>query len=139
MVSDETGSEAAASRGLSEEDLLFAKKIVKLDRTICVIALAACVGAAIFVFMNVPADTRVPYDGKYDRSGAGIPMQIALLLAPAFLLKLWWSTKKKDAHRMSKKGSIGSIVLGSFLVAVCVLGQSLFVKSILTVGGYFTG
>lgn len=30
---------------------------------------------AIFVLMNVPWDTRMPYDGRYNRSGSGIPTQ----------------------------------------------------------------
>ncbi|MFL4474225.1 hypothetical protein ACIPVK_09520 [Paeniglutamicibacter sp. MACA_103] len=135
-----TGEEGKnISQDPTERDLLLGKQAINIYRITLMIALLACVGAAIFVFMNVPSETRMPYDGKYDRSGAGIPMQIALLLAPAFLLKLWWPSGKPDMHRMGRKSRIGVHVVGPLWAVVCLTLQWFFVKSILTLGGYFAG
>ncbi|MFL4474223.1 hypothetical protein ACIPVK_09505 [Paeniglutamicibacter sp. MACA_103] len=124
---------------LTEEDLLLGRRVVKYTSLLCVISLIACLAAAVFVFLNVPADTRMPYDGKYDRSGAGIPMQIVLLLAPAFIIKLWWPSRKPDAHHMNRASRIVISTLKSIFVALCLIFQWIFAKEILTVGGYFAG
>lgn len=58
------------------------------------IAFAACVGIAVFVFINVPWNTRMPYDGKFDRSGSGIPMQIAMLAGLVLLFGILAGGKK---------------------------------------------
>ena len=78
---------------LTEQDLLLGKRAVEIKTILCVVTFAVCIGIAIFVFMNVPWDTRMPYDGKHNRSGNGIPMQIAMLPILVVLFGFWRSGK----------------------------------------------
>ncbi|MET4095037.1 hypothetical protein [Arthrobacter sp. UYCu712] len=98
----------------------------------------ACVGIAIFVFMNVPWDTRMPYDGKYNRSGNGLPMQIAMLPILLVIFSLWRSGKKTGTHKMGQASRVVSYVFGTAIVVLGVVGQWVMGKSILTAGGYFS-
>ncbi|GAA3274190.1 hypothetical protein [Paenarthrobacter aurescens] len=122
---------------LTEQDLLLGKKASKFIDLICIAALVACIAIALFIFMNVPWDTRMPYDGKYNRSGSGIPMQIAMLPCPVVLIGFWRSGKKTDAHHMGKGSRIGLYILGTAIVVACVVGQWVMASGILTAGGYF--
>ena len=79
-MNSDAGKETAPD-DFSEEDLQLGKNASKFVSVLCVIAFVARVGIAIFVFMNVPWDTRMPYDGQYNRSGNGIPMQSAMLIS----------------------------------------------------------
>lgn len=51
----------------------------------CAVAFLVCGGIAICVFLSVPWDTRMPYDGKFNRSGGGMPMQIAMFVSLGLL------------------------------------------------------
>jgi hypothetical protein len=138
------GSSSAARKEerraqLTEEDLLLGKKASKFMDVICVIAFVACVGIAVFVLSSVPWDTRMPYDGIYNRSGSGIPMQIAMLPCLLVLVGLWRSGRKPDAHEMTKAGRFGLYVVGTAMVLACGVGQWVMGEAILTNGGYFTG
>lgn len=138
------GSSAAARKEerrarLTEEDLLLGKKASKFMDVLCVIAFVACVGIAAFVLTSVPWETRMPYDGKYNRSGSGIPMQIAMLPCLLVLVSLWRSGRKPDAHQMTKAGRFGVYVIGTTMVLACGVGQWVMGEAILTNGGYFTG
>lgn len=124
-------------RQLTEEDLLLGKKASKFFDVLCVIALAACAGIIVFVFTNVPWNTRMPYEGKYNYSGTGIPMQIALLPCVLVLLGLWRSGRKPDAHEMTKAGRIGVYTFGTAMIAGCAWGQWIMGEAILTAGGFF--
>ncbi|MEG9250255.1 hypothetical protein V6S67_19360 [Arthrobacter sp. Soc17.1.1.1] len=106
---------------------------------LCVIAFVACVGIAVFTFTNVPWDTRMPYDGKYNRSGTGIPMQIAMIPCPLVLIGLWRSGRKPDAHQMTKVGRTGLYILGSAMISACAIGQWVMASGILIAGGYLAG
>lgn len=124
-------------RQLTEEDLLLGKKANKFFDVLCVIALAACAGIIVFVFTNVPWNTRMPYEGKHNYSGTGIPMQIALLPCVLVLLGLWRSGRKPDAHEMTKAGRIGVYTFGTAMIAGCAWGQWIMGEAILTAGGFF--
>ena len=49
-----------AQRTLTDEDLRLGKRNVLITRVACVIALVVCLGLAVYVFQNVPAETRLP-------------------------------------------------------------------------------
>jgi hypothetical protein len=124
---------------LSEQDLLLGKRAAKLKTILCVVTFAACVGIAIFVVANVPWDSRMPYDGKYNRSGSGIPMQIAMLPVLVVLFGFWRSGKKADAHHMGRGSRVAYYILAPAITMACVVGQWVMGQAILTNGGYFTG
>lgn len=142
MVTD--GSSSAARKEerraqLTEEDLLRGKKASKFLDVLCVIAFVACVGIAVFVLSSVPWDTRMPYDGKYNQSGSGIPMQIAMLPCLLVLVSLWQSGRKPDAHQMTKAGRFGVYVVGTAMVLACGGAQWGMASAILEAGGYSSG
>lgn len=124
---------------LTEEDLIFGKKATKFMTIYTIIALSLCVGMAVFIFLNVPWDTRLPYDGKYDRSGNGLPMQIAMSPILIVLVMSIRGLRKPDAHHMPKGSRVGTYILGSTIVSACIIGQSVLAWSILVEGGYVAG
>jgi hypothetical protein len=112
---------------------------VNIKTVLCVVAFVACIGIAVFVFMNVPWETRMPYDGKYNRSGTGIPMQIAMLPMLVVLFGFWRSGKKPDAHHMGKGSRVAYYILAPAIIMACGVGQWVMGQVILTNGGYFAG
>jgi hypothetical protein len=130
-----TGDEDSL-RGLSEQDLVLGMRAVKIKTVLCVVALVAAVGIALFVFMNVPWDTRMPYDGKYNRGGTGIPMQIAMLPMVLVLFMFWRSGKKADAHHMGKTSRGVYYILAPAIIVTCAVGQWVMGREILINGGY---
>ena len=140
---DKNDGAGAGNRDLdtefSEQDLLLGRKASKFFQIICVAAFIVCVIVAIFVFMNVPLDTKMPYRGKYNRSGTGIPMPIALIMFPAVLILLWRTGNKPDSHHMRKGSRVGLYIIGPILVAVCVYYHFAIAESILVNGGYLAG
>jgi hypothetical protein len=135
-VSSTAGKDDPAGK-LTEHDLLLGRKASRYIKFLCVAGFLACVGTAIFVFMNVPWDTRMPYDGRYNRSGSGIPMQIAMLPILAVIFSLWRSAKKPDSYQMDKASRVASYVFGTVIVLGGVIGQWIMGQSILAAGGYF--
>jgi hypothetical protein len=127
----------AADDGFTAEELRLGKRASKYMNILCLAAFGACVGIAIFVFLNVPWDTRMPYDGKYNRSGSGIPMQIAMLPALVVLFGLWRAGRKPDSHEMRAGSRIGVYTLGTALIVGCVVSQWVMAIGILIAGGYF--
>lgn len=141
MVDDVVKSDAGSDpprREFTEEELLLGKKASKFMDTLCVIAIVACIGIAIFIFTNVPWNTRMPYEGKYNRSGSGIPMQIAMVPCLLVLVGLWRSGRKPDAHHMGKGGRVGVYVFGTAMILACVVGQAVMGQAILANGGFFS-
>jgi hypothetical protein len=132
-------SKAEGPGGLTEEDLRLGKRAVRLKTQLCVFAFLVCVGIAVFVFMSVPIDTRMPYDGKFNRSGTGIPMPAAMLPALILLFLLWRSGAKPDSHHMGKGSRIAYYILAPVMILGCVVGQWTFARSILEAGGFFAG
>ena len=120
---------------LTEHDLLLGRKASRYIKFLCVAGFLACVGTAIFVVMNVPWDTRMPYDGRYNRGGSGIPMQIAMLPILVVILGLWRSAKKPDSYQMDKASRVASYVFGTAIVLGDVIGQWIMGQSILAAGG----
>lgn len=142
MVSNAVDPDPADDSGdgcLTETDVLLGKKATKFVSLVCACALLSCIAIATFVFMNVPWDTRMPYDGKYSRGGGGIPMQIAMfpLLVP--ILGFWKVARNPEAHRMDKGGRARAYFLVTAFVLACVVGQWIMGKSILIEGGFLAG
>lgn len=128
-------------RGPSDEnftqmDIVLGKKALKLMMALCIIAFLACCCIAIFVFLNVPWDTRMPYDGKFNRSGSGIPMQVAMFVSLLLLAGVWFAARKPDAHKMNKGSRIGTYILGTGFILLIVVIQWVMANSILTAGGF---
>jgi hypothetical protein len=134
-----TGGKGDLPDKFTEEDLLLGKKACEFLGVLCVIAFVACVGIAVFVFINVPWNTRMPYDGKFNRSGSGIPMQIAMLVGLVLLFGLWRAARKPDAHHMKKGSRVGAYIFGSGMILACAIIQWVMASSILIAGGYFPG
>jgi hypothetical protein len=137
-VTSDAGNEDPQG-ALSDQDLLLGKQAVKIKTILCVVTFVACIGIAVFVFMNVPWDTRMPYDGKYNRSGDGIPMQIAMLPILVVLFGFWRSGKKPGAHHMGRASRVAYYILAPAIIVACVVGQWVMAQAILTAGGYLTG
>jgi hypothetical protein len=139
---DDVGSGVGKDHWLGEltkGDLRLGKKAVRFKTALCGIGFFACLGIAIFVFLSVPWDTRMPYDGKYSRDGSGIPMQIAMLPCLAVLFGFWRSGRKPDAHHMGKGSRIAYYILAPAIIVGCVWGQWIMGESILAAGEFFTG
>lgn len=139
MVDDENGAKgnSEAKDDFTDEDLRLGRKACRYIDILCVIVALLCVGIAVFVFTHVPWDTRMPYDGRFDRSGNGIPMQMAMLIVFLVLFLFWRSGRKPDAHRMRKGSRVGTYILGTAMIMACLAGQWVMGQSILTAGGYF--
>jgi hypothetical protein len=90
--------------GFTAEQLRFSRKDARNLSLICVGALVVCIGMAVFVFTSVPWETRMPYDGKYNRSGSGIPMQIALLPVLVPILGMWRAAARPEKSPRTKAG-----------------------------------
>lgn len=131
--------EDKADGGFTEQDLLLGKTAVTFIRALCALGFVVCVGIAIFVFMNVPWGTRMPYDGKYNGSGNGIPMQVAMLPCLVVPFEFWRGGRKPDAHQMRKGSRVGLDILGPGIVLAAVVGQWIMGQSILVAGGYLAG
>ncbi|WOH19418.1 hypothetical protein IRJ34_03580 [Paenarthrobacter sp. GOM3] len=142
MVNDHVNSgagEGGNARRFTKEELELGKKATKVFRICSLIAIFICIGVAIFVFASVPWDTRMPYDGRYNRSGSGIPMQIAMIPCLLVLLGLWRAGKKPDAHHMGGGGRFAVYIFGIGMVLTCVIGQLIMAQGILVAGGYLPG
>lgn len=124
---------------LDSEDLRLGRKAVKIKTVFCIVAFAVCVVIAGFIFINVPWGTRMPYQGKYNHSGSGIPMQVAMLPSLLVLLSFWRTGKKPTAHHMGKKTRIAYYILAPAIILACVVAQWGMARSILVAGGYLAG
>jgi hypothetical protein len=81
----------------------------------------------------------MPHDGKYDRSGSGIPVEIAMLPILAVIFSFWRSATKPDSRQLNKASRVVSYVFGTAIVLGGVFGQRTMGESILAAGGYFLG
>jgi DNA-directed RNA polymerase specialized sigma24 family protein len=63
----------------------------------------------------------MPYDGKFNRSGSGIPMQIAMLVGLVLLFGLWRAARKPGAHHMRKGSQVGAYIFGSGMILACAI------------------
>lgn len=123
----------------SEEDLLLGRRAARYINILCACGLVVCILIALFVFANVPWATRMPYDGKYNRAGTGVPMQIAMLPILVVIIVLWRSARKADSHEMNSASRVVSYVLGTAIVLGGILGQWTMGQTILVSGGYLPG
>jgi hypothetical protein len=138
-VANPGATDESVPEGFTAEDLRLGRKATRNISILCVLAFVASVVIAGFVFLNVPWDTRMPYDGKYDRSGRGIPMQIAMLPCLLLLIRIWWDGRRPDAHHMRKGSRVGAYIFGGGLIGACVFGQWIMARGILVAGGYLAG
>jgi hypothetical protein len=138
-VRDKAGSGVAGGsdgEGFTAEQLRFSWKDARILSLICVGALVVCIGMAVFVFTSVPWETRMPYDGKYNYSGSGIPMQIALLPVLVPILGMWRAVARPEKSPRTKAGRIRAYILLAVFVSVCMFAQWTLSESILVAGGY---
>ena len=126
-----------AQRTLTDEDLRLGKRNVLITRVACVIALVVCLGLAVYVFQHVPAETRLPYSGKYGRNG--IPMPISVLLMPVVVLIILRNAFTRGAHEMGRGARIGSYILGLGMILGLVIGQLAIAEGLLIEGGAMPG
>jgi hypothetical protein len=131
--------EGSNTRRFAEKDLQLGKKAIRVFGICSLVAFFICIGIAIFVFTNVPWDTRMLYDGKYNRSGSGIPMRIAMIPCLLVLLGLCRAGKKPDAHHMGGGGRFATYIFGIGMILTCVIGQLIMAQGILVAGGYLSG
>jgi hypothetical protein len=132
------GGNQSSVAGFMGEELRLSKKDAKNLSLLCLGGLLICIGMAVFTLASVPWDTRMPYDGKYNRSGSGIPMQIALLPIFVPLFGIWRSVKRPEAKPRTQAGRVRAYVLMVVFISVCVVGQWTFVNGILVAGGYLS-
>ena len=122
-------------KGFSAEQLRYSWKDARILSFIFVGAFLACVGVASYVFANVPWDTRMPYDGRYNQAGTGIPMQIALLPVLVPILGFWRAVRRPEKEPRTKAGRVRSYVIAVFAAAVCIFAQWTMAGAILVAGG----
>jgi hypothetical protein len=137
---NEAGSRAgheAVPAALTEEDLRLGRKASGFIDVLCVAAFVVCAGMAVFVLINVPLDTPMPYSGRFGRNG--IPAPVAMLPALALLFLLRRSGKKRDAHQMGKGSRGVAYVFGTVIVLACIVFQWIFAEAILVEGGVLPG
>lgn len=113
------------------------KRNVLITRVACVIALVVCLGLAVYVFQHVPAETRLPYSGKYGRNGT--PMPISVLLMPVVVLIILRNAFTRGAHEMGRGSRIGSYILGLGMILGLVIGQLAIAEGLLVEGGAMPG
>lgn len=78
----------------------------------------------------------MPYDGKYNRSGSGIPMQIALLPVLVPISGMSRAVARPEKSPRTKAGRIRIYVLLVVFVTLHVFGQWIMAEEILVAGGY---
>jgi hypothetical protein len=120
--------------GLTEEDLRISKKAVTIKTVFCGIAFLVSLGIAVFVLINVPWDTRMPYSGRFGRNGIMAP--IALFACPLVLFGFWLSGRQPTAHHMGKGSRIGYYILAPAIIAACVRGEWILAEAILIQAGF---
>jgi hypothetical protein len=117
--------------GLTEKDLQISKKAVTIKTVFCGIAFLVSLGIAVFVLINVPWDTRMPYSGRN-----GIVAPIALLPCPLVLFGFWLSGEQPAAHHMGKGSRIGYYILAPAIIVACVWGEWILAEAILIEAGF---
>lgn len=123
--------------GLTPEDLELGKKAVKFVSLLSVIALVVALGISFYVFMSVPWDTKLPYNGRFGRNG--LPMPFVMLLCLILLVMFWRVGKKPTAHHMGKAARGAYYVIAPAMILGVVWGQWILARSILVEGGALPG
>lgn len=138
-MNDDISSEEKkiGSEGLTAEDLELGKKAIKFASNLSAVALVVGVAITIYVFMSVPWDTMVPYEGRYGRNG--LPMQVGMFLCLFMQFLLWRVGKKPTAHHMGKTSRGAYYVLAPMMIVGVVWGHWIIAKSVLVEGGALPG
>ena len=100
MVGCVDSKDGTPARKFTELEL--GAKANNIIQVLCVVGFVLCLGIGVFVFSTVPLDARLSYSGRFGRNG--IPMPLAMGLAPVCALFLWRATRKPDANHMGKGG-----------------------------------
>lgn len=139
LINDDISSEEKkiGSEGLTAEDLELGKKAIKFASILSAIALVVGVAITIYVFMSVPWNTMLPYEGRHGRNG--LPMQVAMFLCLLMQFLLWRVGKKPTAHHMGRTSRGAYYVLAPMMIVGVVWGHWVIAKSILVEGGALSG
>lgn len=127
----------APRSSFTEEELRLGNRAMNYMRIICVFAIVACLGMAIYVFQAVPLDTVLPYDGRY--ASNGMPVLIAMLLPLLFPAGLFRAARKSDADQMHIGSRRMAYILGSVLVFGAIGAQGYLAQWSLVQGGALPG
>ena len=122
--SEVAGKQAAA-------DPRSAKKATLVRDVLYALALLLCIGLAVYVFQNVPLDTRLPNNGRRGREGTPVPY--AMLMPPVVMMIIWWVGRRRPL-RPGKSGLIRRYVFAALIPLAAVTGQALAVRSLIEVG-----
>jgi hypothetical protein len=120
--------------GFTEEDLRLGRNACRYLDILCISALVACAGIAVFVFLNVPWNTFHADPRKY---GGYYPMQIVLALPLIGILILGprgRRRRKPDDHHMRKGSRVVLYILGTSMVLLCVWAQWVMAGQIIDSG-----
>lgn len=125
--------------GLTEQDLILGKRLVRFVFVLTLVATVAILAMAVYTYLNVPLDTRMPYDGRRGRSGRGIPMPIAVMISFTVPFLCWQTLRKRNAHKVGK-GTRGTVyVVASLMLATAVFGQWAITQAIFAEAGVLPG
>lgn len=125
--------------GLTEQDLILGKRLVRFVFVLTLVATVAILAMAVYTYLNVPLDTRMPYDGRRGRSGRGIPMPIAVMISFTVPFLCWQTLRKRNAHKVGK-GTRGTVyVVVSLMLATAVFGQWAITQAIFAEAGVLPG
>ncbi|MBD7993840.1 hypothetical protein H9639_00785 [Arthrobacter sp. Sa2CUA1] len=131
------GGSSALRGSLTERDLLLGKRAIRIVTILGVVAFVVCVGMAVYVFQNVPVDTRLPYSGRFGRSG--MPMPFAIGVIPVALIVLVRPSTSRRAHHMGKKSRIGYYILLPPMLLGAVYGQFVMAELLMIESGALPG
>ncbi|CEA06759.1 hypothetical protein BN1051_00115 [Arthrobacter saudimassiliensis] len=127
----------ASSDSLTERDLVLGKRAIRIMTILGTLAFVVCIGIAIYVFQNVPMETRLPYTGRFGRNG--IPMPLAISAVPFALVVMLRPSWGRRAHHMGKKKRVAYYVLLSAILIGAVYGQRVMAETLMIEAGVLSG
>lgn len=126
-----SGRRVRVLEGLSDAERRSLKKAALVRDVLYTLALLSCIGLAVYVFQNVPLDTRLPTNGRRGREGTPVPY--AMLMPPAVMMIIWWVGRRRPL-RPGKSGLVRRYVFAALIPLAAVTGQALAVRSLIEVG-----
>lgn len=127
------GGVIASSGSLTESDLVLGKRAIRIMTILGAAALVVCIGIAVYVFQNVPMDTRLSYSGRFGRNG--IPMPLAITVMPLVLALMLRPSRGGRAHHMGRNKRVAYYVLQSAVFIAAVWGQWVMAELLMAEAG----